>query len=111
MRLAFSAVALLLFVGPALSQAFNCDFAKLPDEITICRDDSLKALDEKMADAFFSVRQQLDKDGQGSMNRLQKQFLKNRNFCGTDGNCIATEYEAQMQAICTVATERGVACP
>jgi uncharacterized protein len=111
MRVMLSAVALVFLSAPAFSQAFNCDFAKLPDEIAICRDDSLKALDEKMADAFFSVRQQLDKDGQGRMNRLQKQFLKDRGFCGTDGNCIATAYDAQMLAICNVATENGLNCP
>jgi uncharacterized protein len=111
MRYTFATLALVLLCSPAQSQAFNCNFAKTPDEITICRDDSLKALDEEMSDLYFSVRRQMNEEGQGSMNRLQKQFLTDRGFCGTDGNCIAEAYEKQKVEICITAGENGIACP
>jgi uncharacterized protein len=96
--------------GPAWSQAFNCNFAKQPDELTICRDDSLKALDEQMADRFFKVRQQLPTEGQAQLKTGQKDFLSRRKFCGTDGDCIDGMYKERMETLCTLASDFGVAC-
>jgi uncharacterized protein len=96
--------------GPAWSQAFNCNFAKAADELTICRDDSLKALDEQMSDRFFKIRQQLPTEGQAQLKAGQKDFLSRRKFCGTDGDCIEGMYKERMETLCTLATDFGVAC-
>ena len=64
--------------GPAWSQAFNCNFAKAADELTICRDDSLKALDEQMSDRFFKVRQQLPTEGQAQLKAPNRKHLRDR---------------------------------
>ena len=95
---------------PAWSQAFNCSFAKQPDELTICRDDSLKALDEQMADRFFKIRQQLSIDGQVQLKAGQKDFLSRRKFCGTDGDCIEGMYRERLETLCSLASDFGVAC-
>jgi uncharacterized protein len=100
-----------LMSGSAWSQAFNCDFAKLPDEITICRDASLGALDEQMSDHFYKIRQQLPPAGMKALNAGQKNFLSRRNFCGTDGDCIAGMYAERIETLCTLATDYGVECP
>jgi uncharacterized protein len=96
--------------APAWSQAFNCNFAKQADELTICRDDSLKALDEQMSDRFFKVRQQLPTDGQALLKAGQKDFMSRRKFCGTDGDCIEGMYKERMETLCTLATDFGAAC-
>jgi uncharacterized protein len=99
-----------LFAAPAWSQAFNCSFAKAADELTICRDDSLKALDEQMSDRFFKIRQQLPTEGQAQLKAGQKDFMTRRKFCGTDGDCIEGMYKERMQSLCTLASDFGVAC-
>jgi uncharacterized protein len=95
----------------AQAQAFNCKFAKQPDELTICRDDSLKALDEQMANRFFKLRQQLNDDGIAQLKSGQKDFMKRRGFCGTDGDCIAGMYAERLETLCTLASDFGVDCP
>jgi uncharacterized protein len=111
MRLVLLTIAFALSASPAFAQAFNCNFAKQPDELTICRDDSLKAADEQMAEVFFRIRQQLPKPGQRQLNAGQKSFLQSRQFCGTDGDCIANAYEQRMQTLCATAGEFGLQCP
>jgi uncharacterized protein len=101
----------VVLAQPARSQAFNCNFAKQPDELTICRDDSLKALDEQMADAFFKIRQQLPEDGASRLKAEQKEFMSQRAFCGTDGDCIASAYEQRLKSLCVMASEFSVDCP
>jgi uncharacterized protein len=109
--LLFSLVAVTALTGPAWAQAFNCDFAKQPDELAVCRDDSLKALDEQMANSFFKLRQQLPPDGATRLKREQKVFLDNRKFCGTDGDCIADAYTRRIEGLCFLANDYGVECP
>lgn len=110
-RVVFGVVAsVCVWASPAWSQAFNCNFAKQADELTICRDDSLKALDEQMADRFFKIRQQLPKAGLAQLKSGQKDFMSRRNFCGTDGDCIEGMYKERMETLCSLANEFGVAC-
>ncbi len=96
--------------GSAWSQAFNCNFAKAADELTICRDDSLKALDEQMADRFFKIRQELPTEAQAQLKAGQKDFLSRRKFCGTDGDCIEGMYKERLETLCSLANDFGVAC-
>lgn len=99
------------FTSTAWSQAFNCDFAKAPDELTICRDASLGALDEQMSENFYKIRQQLPPAGLRELKSGQADFMKRRNFCGTDGDCIAGMYAERIETLCTLATDYGLACP
>jgi uncharacterized protein len=99
------------FSGTAWSQAFNCDFAKAPDELTICRDASLGALDEQMSGQFYKIRQQLPPAGLRELKSGQADFMKRRTFCGTDGDCIAGMYAERIETLCALATDYGVACP
>jgi uncharacterized protein len=108
---AFILAVAILTAGPAWSQAFNCKFAKAADELAICRDDSLKAMDEQMANAFFKIRQQLPEDGLDRLKAEQKDFMSRRNFCGTDGDCIATTYSERTETLCALARDYGVECP
>lgn len=57
MRLRLIGVASLLFVSSAHAQSFNCRYARTPDEVTICEDARLSALDERLAPVFPLARQ------------------------------------------------------
>jgi uncharacterized protein len=104
-------LGICLLSSPAWSQAFNCNFAKQPDEVSICRDASLGALDEQMSEHFYKIRQQLPPAGLKALKAGQKDFLSRRNFCGTDSECIAGMYAERMETLCTLATDYGVSCP
>jgi uncharacterized protein len=104
-------VGVVAMSGQVWAQAFNCDFAKQPDEITICRDASLGALDEQMSDHFYKIRQQLPPAGLKALKSGQKDFMSRRNFCGTDSECIVGIYAERIETLCTLATDYGVACP
>src|SRR3954471_15044450 len=52
MRLRLIGVASLLFVSSAHAQSFNCRYARTPDEVTICEDARLSALDERLSPGF-----------------------------------------------------------
>ncbi len=111
-RLAVSvAICFGAMASAAWSQAFNCDFAKQPDEVAICRDASLGALDERMSEHFYKIRQQLPPAGLKALKAGQKDFMSRRNFCGTDGDCIAGMYAERIETLCTLATDYGVPCP
>jgi uncharacterized protein len=105
------AMCLSILTSSALAQAFNCDFAKQPDELAICRDASLGALDEQMSDHFYKIRQQLPPAGLKVLKTGQADFMKRRNFCGTDGDCIAGMYAERIETLCTLANDFGLACP
>jgi uncharacterized protein len=45
----------------AQAASFNCRMATRPDEIVICQDQELSALDEQMASLFFELRNKLFK--------------------------------------------------
>ncbi len=96
---------------PVSAASFNCDFAKLPSELAICRDASLGALDEQMADNFYKIRQQLPADGLKRLKDGQKDFMTRRDFCGTDGDCIAGMYAERIETLCALATDYAVECP
>jgi uncharacterized protein len=102
---------LAFWAAPVSAASFNCDFAKLPSELAICRDASLGALDEQMADSFYKIRQQLPADGRKRLKDGQKDFISRRDFCGTDGDCIAGMYSERIETLCTLATDFGVECP
>jgi uncharacterized protein len=100
----------LLSLNGARAASFNCTFAKSPTEVAICRDASLGAMDEKMADTFFKLRQQLPKDGLQQLKSGQKDFMSRRNFCGTDGDCIEGMYAERMETLCNLANEFNLDC-
>lgn len=110
MRFVLTAIILTFCASPVFAQAFNCNFAKQADELTICRDDSLKALDEDMANRFFKIRQQLPVDAQAQLKSGQKDFLNTRKFCGTDGDCIENAYRGRKDSLCALASEFNVPC-
>jgi hypothetical protein len=50
---------LALHCSQVHAQSFNCHYAKTADEVLICQDHQLSALDERMAGIYSQVRQNL----------------------------------------------------
>lgn len=88
---ALVAVAMSL-ATPAQAASFNCNYARLPDEVAICQSPTLSALDEEMASAYFRVLNSLRAQGlwyeARALRRSQRRWLRRRHACGYNFGCI-----------------------
>ena len=88
--LVFAAASFLIAAGlPAIAEngpSFSCAKAKTPDEITICANPTLSALDLTINDGYQRMITTL---GRKTTNSIQPRFLRLRHNCKTDADCIA----------------------
>jgi uncharacterized protein len=96
MRLRLIGVASLLFVSSAHAQSFNCRYARTPDEVTICEDARLSALDEHLSRRFFRLRDSLYGSDRARLDSDQTIWLNARHRCGSNPACIAASYRARI---------------
>jgi uncharacterized protein len=99
--LAILAIALLptLFAWQAQAQSFNCRYAKTADEVLICQDSQLSALDEQMSSLFFTLRNSLTPRQQRILDSEQQYWLRARMSCGRDADCIENAYERRIRQL------------
>ena len=92
---------LLLFFAfaPAQAQSFNCRYARSADEVLICQDARLAALDEQLAANYAHLRQQVFRTERKRLEQSQALWLKQRRDCGRDADCIAQAYEERIQSL------------
>jgi uncharacterized protein len=77
---------------PAAAQSFDCAKARLPTEIAICNSVRLSRLDEEMASLYFGLPHYVRED----VKRSQRRWLRRRNACRYDRQCIAREYRRRI---------------
>ena len=87
-----SAIAATSASGPVAAQSFNCNYAKLPDEVLICQNPYLGDLDEQMSALYFTVRNRLHGAARTQLKRDQTAWLKGRKTCGYDAACVENSY-------------------
>jgi uncharacterized protein len=85
-----------LSVMPAAAQSFNCNLASKPDEILICQNPQLGALDEKMSSLYFQIRNRLTGAARSRLEADQTAWLERRFGCGRDAGCIRSLYESRI---------------
>lgn len=86
-----------LSVTAAEAASFNCAHATLPAEQTICGNANLSKLDEQTAGMYFVIVG--SGAPQATVNQVkasQSTFIKQRNACGTDVDCLVDAYTSQM---------------
>jgi uncharacterized protein len=83
----------------AQAQSFNCRYAKTPDEVLICQDPRLSALDQRMSSIFFRRRNRLSGRARADLDAEQAAWLRGRMACGRDAGCIATAYQARIREL------------
>jgi uncharacterized protein len=94
---AFLSIALVLFIPfPGQSQSFNCRTADRPDEVLICQDTRLSALDERMSSLYFTLRNQLFGSERRALEDSQRRWLRARIECGRDFQCIEGLYRRRI---------------
>jgi len=80
--------------GHAAEASFNCSTASRPDEVAICADEALAAMD-RIADAGYQyLRSHI---GPSAANKLNLPIIKKRQRCGGDAACIKSVQEEAIE--------------
>jgi uncharacterized protein len=95
--IAFSLLPLLSASSEA--QSFNCGRARSADEITICSDRQLSAMDERLAAVFYQLRARADGLRRASLQRSELDWLSSRMRCGENVQCIAWHYSRRTEQL------------
>ena len=83
----------------AEAQSFNCRRASTPDEVEICRNSGLSALDERMAGMYKRLRGRLLAHGREALMDDQAAWLQSRHACGSDAGCIEDSYRRRIREL------------
>src|SRR3954471_21108343 len=100
-RLTFASALVLALMLPfaAQAQSFNCRTAEAPDEILICQNPRLRALDEQMASLYFRLRNRLYGGERAELEASQRRWLRSRMGCGRDYSCIQGHYVQRINEL------------
>lgn len=98
MRVAIALIAAVTAVAaltsPAGAASFDCSKARAPDEIAICANPDLSALDSEMGGLWFAYSQIPFLMGMsGNRQDEARAFLQTRAACGADVACLKTAYQ------------------
>jgi len=88
----------MLCLMPFAAQAasFNCNRADRPDEILICQNGQLSALDERLSSLYFRLRNSLGGSERRRLESDQARWLRQRFDCGRDFACIRDLYRDRI---------------
>lgn len=86
----------ILASSAASSASFNCSKAKGCVENVICQSPQLSQLDSEMAQLYFSIKQYSSRRGAKALLSSQRSWLKRRNTCGCDANCLVGYYNDRI---------------
>ncbi len=99
---ALVAAPLLLSTVFAGAQSFNCAKAGTKAEFAICNNEDLLSLDEQLAAAFHIQRSKLPSSSdRQKASQIQSKWLKKRNSCNLDWQCLQAHYNARIVEIQT----------
>ena len=92
-------LAAVLVSFAAEAQSFNCRYARTADEVLICQDPHLGALDERMAGLFYRLRSRLYDFERSRLDQVQASWLRYRMSCGRDPGCIEYAYRRRISQL------------
>lgn len=93
------AAVLFLVAGKANAASFNCSYARLPVEVAICQSNTLHILDERMSSKYYRLKNRLPGYQWRQVRRQQKSWLRDRNRCGYDTQCLIGSYNWRIGAL------------
>ncbi|MDB5470298.1 MAG: hypothetical protein JWR84_1858 [Caulobacter sp.] len=104
----FIGVGVLLFAVPTSASAasFSCGRAATATERTICANLGLNDRDVQMAQLYGIVRRLVPMGTRGAIMDRQAVWLRERNRCGADRNCIGRAYDRRIGELNRVLEER-----
>jgi uncharacterized protein len=98
-RTGFAVLAALIAL-PAQAASFDCAEARAPDEIAICANPQLSALDSEMGGLWYAYsRVPMLMGSNGNRQDAAQAFLATRRQCGGDVACLTRAYTARNAAL------------
>lgn len=97
--------AILIAVGffhsiPAWAASFDCSLARSPDEVAVCGNARLSALDSEMGGLWYAYsRVPLLMGANGNRNDEAQAFLARRRACGSNVLCLSDAYQARLTTL------------
>jgi len=93
-------LGILAATGTSRAASFNCDAQNLqPDEKTICDVRALNDADVKMVTTFDLLSGLMAMGSRGTLQDEQSAWLKKRQACGADVDCLTSSYQERMKAL------------
>lgn len=84
----------------AFAASFDCGKAKTPDEVAVCKNPDISALDSEMGGLWYAYN--LMPMGMGSSGARRDdahQFLRDRSVCAANASCLRKLYAARNRAL------------
>ncbi|MEP3277641.1 MAG: hypothetical protein ABJN26_28960 [Stappiaceae bacterium] len=95
----FSSLIVGFFALPGTSEAasFDCSKASAPDEIAICDNPDISAMDSEMAGLWYGYKAlPLLMGASGNRQDEATAFLKTRSACGANVSCLRSAYTQRI---------------
>lgn len=89
---------LLPLASPALAAGMNCAQAKTPTELAICANADLLRQDSDLSDAYAKLGAARP-DGRAALRDEQRDWLRTRNRCGGNTDCIRDQTLLRLSAL------------
>ena len=91
-------LGLALVPAPAPAASFDCARATRADEIAVCRNPQLSALDSEMSGLWYAYsRVPMLMGGNGTRMDMAHEFLARRAACGRNIACLAAVYRDRIR--------------
>lgn len=84
---------------PSSGPSFNCAKARAASEIAICRNANLAELDRRMTSTYAWLRGQLRGRERRLLRKDQKSWLRQRNSCRGNVQCLESTYLERIAAL------------
>jgi uncharacterized protein len=95
-----AAILTAALAPPAGAASFDCSKAKAPDEIAICANPDISALDSEMGGLWFAYSQIPFLMGMsGNRQDEARQFLETRAACGANVACLNGAYSQRIATL------------
>lgn len=102
-------VSVVLLGRTTEAASFDCKQAQLAAERAICGDANLGRLDEQTAGLYFLiVGSGGPADTIARVKTTQGAFLKSRNACGSQPDCLVDAYTARMMLLKNIKDDLGL---
>jgi len=92
--------ALGAWAAPAFAAGLDCARAATSVETAICANESLRKLDFRLSSVYGRLAA-AQSSQRGPLRRAQLDWLKTRDRCGADANCIAARYDERLGVLQT----------
>jgi len=92
----FMLAVIQLFNFPAYAASFDCNKASTKLEHFICEDEELNEIDGLTGSIYYDIRKQLGETDKEALKKDQISWIKERNKCNTNKNCLIQSYNKRI---------------